>query len=159
MSTGFNQFTCIGNLGNDPETKYSAAGVAITTISVGVSEQWKDKDGNKQERTEWVRVTFFNKLAEIAGEWLKKGQLVFIQGKMRTDKYTDNEGVEKYSTKIIADTMKMLGGKRDSGDGERAERSSSPRPRSEAAPQREAQGGAAKSHDLDDNFDDDIPFN
>jgi len=153
MSSGFNQCSFIGNLGNDPEVKYTASGTTVATISLGVSEQWKNKEGEKQERTEWVRATAFGKLGDIIGEYLKKGNLVFIQGKMRTDKYTDKDGVEKYATKIIIDEMKMLGGKRD--DGDRAERQE--RPRQESAPRHEAP--PAKSNDFADDFaDDDIPF-
>lgn len=114
MSRGINKVILVGNLGNDPEVRYSQSGSAITTISVATSESWKDKNGEKQERTEWHRVKFFGKLAEIAGEYLKKGSLVYIEGSLRTEKYTDKSGVEKYSTDIIASEMQMLGGKPDS---------------------------------------------
>lgn len=105
--------------------RYSQSGSALTTISVATSESWKDKDGNMQERTEWHRVKFFGRLAEIAGEYLKKGRQVYIEGRLRTEKYTDKAGVEKYSTDIIADEMQMLGGNPGmggEGGGERAER-------------------------------------
>jgi single-strand DNA-binding protein len=110
MARGINKVILVGNLGNDPEVRYSQSGSALTTISIATSESWKDKDGNLQERTEWHRVKFFGRLAEIAGEFLKKGRQVYIEGRLRTERYTDKEGVEKYSTDVIADEMQMLGG-------------------------------------------------
>lgn len=118
MARGINKVILVGNLGNDPEVRYSQSGTAMTSISVATSESWKDKtSGEQQERTEWHRVKFFGRLAEIAGEYLKKGSQVYIEGKLRTDKYTDKAGVEKYSTDIIADEMQMLGGKTGGGEG------------------------------------------
>jgi single-strand DNA-binding protein len=111
MSKGINKFIGVGSLGADPEVRYSQSGTAMTSISIAVNEAWKDKNGEKQERTEWIRVKFFGKLAEIAGEYLKKGSQVYVEGKLRTEKYTDKAGVEKYSTDIIADEMQMLGAK------------------------------------------------
>jgi len=117
MSRGINKTTLVGHIGKDPETRYTAAGAAITTISVATSEQWKDKEtGEQKEHTEWHRVQFFGRLAEIAGEYLRKGSQVYIEGKLRTDKYTDKEGVERYATNIIAHEMQMLGGKPEGGD-------------------------------------------
>ncbi|KRE88741.1 single-stranded DNA-binding protein [Frateuria sp. Soil773] len=111
MARGINKVIIVGNLGNDPETRYTAGGTAVTSLSVATSEQWTDKQsGERQERTEWHRVKLFGKLAEIAGEYLKKGRQVYIEGSLRTDKYTDKNGVEKYSTDIIASDMQMLGG-------------------------------------------------
>jgi len=110
MSRGINKVILVGNLGNDPDVRYSQSGSAITTISVATSDSWTDKNGEKQERTEWHRVKFFGKLAEIAGEYLKKGRQVYVEGALRTEKYTDKNGVEKYSTDIIANEMQMLGG-------------------------------------------------
>ncbi|HJR14204.1 MAG TPA: single-stranded DNA-binding protein [Rhodanobacteraceae bacterium] len=111
---GINKVIIVGNVGKDPEMRYSASGTAFCTISVATSEQWKDKQtGEKQERCEWHRVKFFGKLAEIAGEYLKKGSQVYVEGALRTDKYTDKEGVERYSTDIIANEMQMLGGQRE----------------------------------------------
>lgn len=111
-----NKVQIIGNLGADPETRYSAAGKAVTSIRVATTEKWKDKEtGEAKEATEWHRIKFFGRLAEIAGEYLKKGRMVYVEGRLKTDKYTDKDGVEKYSTDIIGDEMKMLGG----GDGER----------------------------------------
>jgi single-strand DNA-binding protein len=111
---GINKVILVGNVGADPEVRYSQSGAALTTISVATSESWKDKDGNMQERTEWHRVKFFGRLAEIAGEYLKKGRQVYIEGRLRTEKYTDKAGVEKYSTDVIAEEMQMLGGAQNS---------------------------------------------
>lgn len=111
MARGVNKVILVGNLGNDPEVRYTSSGAAITSLSIATSESWTDKQsGEKQERTEWHRVKMFGKLAEIAGEYLKKGRQVYIEGSLRTDKYTDKSGVEKYSTDIIASDMQMLGG-------------------------------------------------
>ena len=127
MARGINKVILVGNLGNDPEVRYSQSGSAITTISVATSESWKDKDGNVQERTEWHRVKFFGRLAEIAGEYLKKGRQVYIEGSLRTEKYQDKQtGQDRYSTDIIADEIQMRGGNPGGmggeGGGERAER-------------------------------------
>jgi single-strand DNA-binding protein len=112
MARGVNKVILVGTLGKDPEVRYSQSGAAMTTISVATNESWKDKQtGEKQERTEWHRVKFFNRLAEIAGEYLKKGGQVYIEGSLRTEKYTDKQGVERYSTDIIANEMQMLGGR------------------------------------------------
>ena len=109
---GVNKVILIGNVGKDPETRYSAGGTAIASVSVATSESWKDKQtGEKQERTEWHRVKFFGKLAEIVGEYLKKGSQVYVEGALRTDKYTDKGGIERYSTDVIANEMQMLGGR------------------------------------------------
>lgn len=147
MSRGINKVILVGNLGNDPEVRYSQSGSAITTISVATSESWKDKDGNQQERTEWHRVKFFGRLAEIAGEYLKKGKQVYVEGSLRTEKYTDKSGVEKYSTDIIANEMQMLGGV---GGDERPQR------KPQDKPQRQERASAPAG---DPSFpDDDIPF-
>lgn len=176
MARGVNKVILVGNLGNDPEVRYSQSGSAITTISVATSESWKDKNGEQQERTEWHRVKAFGRLAEIMGEYLKKGRQVYIEGSLRTEKYTDKNGVEKYATDIIADEMQMLGGVGEGGGGgqrgggERAERA--PRPSSgggggeRSAPRgggdygsRSGGGNAAPPSRNDDPFpDDDIPF-
>lgn len=111
-SKGINKVILVGNLGADPETRYTAGGQAITSIRIATSESWKDKTtGEMQEKTEWSRVKFFGRLAEIAGEYLKKGRQVYIEGRLQTDKYTDKDGVERYATDIIANEMQMLGGK------------------------------------------------
>ncbi len=111
MARGINKVIIVGNLGADPETRYTGNGTAITSIRLATSESWTDKQsGEKQERTEWHRVKLFGRLAEIAGEYLKKGRQVYIEGSLRTDKYTDKDGVERFSTDIIAAEMQMLGG-------------------------------------------------
>lgn len=163
---GLNQVNLIGTLGKDPEVRYSQSGNAATTISIATNEKWTDKNGEVQERTEWHRVKFFGKLAEIAGEYMEKGGQVYVRGKLRTEKYTDKQGVEKYSTDIIADEMILLGGKGDRPEGEdrterNAPRGSSGNSGGRSAP---AYGGGepargAQRPRVDDDFpDDDIPF-
>ena len=116
MARGINKVIIVGNLGADPETRYTGNGTAITSIRIATSENWTDKQsGEKQERTEWHRVKLFGRLAEIAGEYLKKGRQVYIEGSLRTDKYTDKDGVERFSTDIIAAEMQMLGGGTEGG--------------------------------------------
>jgi single-strand DNA-binding protein len=118
MARGINKVILVGNLGADPETRYTANGGAITSIKVATSESWKDKQtGEMQERTEWHRVKFFGRLAEIAGEYLRKGRQVYIEGSIRTDKFTDKEGNDRYFTDIIASEMQMLGGNPGEGGG------------------------------------------
>lgn len=163
MARGINKVILVGNLGNDPETKYTQGGMAVTKVSLATTSVRKDKEGNTQERTEWHRVTFFGKLGEIAGEYLRKGSQVYVEGSIRYDKYTGQDGVERYSTDIIADEMQMLGG-RPGAEGGAPRRESSGEPRSARAPQ--PQGGAprreqapAKANDFGADFaDDDIPF-
>lgn len=160
MARGVNKVILVGNLGADPETRYTAGGQAITSIRIATSEAWKDKQtGEQQERTEWHRVKFFGRLAEIAGEYLKKGRQVYVEGSLRTDKYTDKDGIERYSTDIIADEMQMLGGNPGaeggggyrSGGGERPVRSGNAAvARSSTPPSRPAQDSSFE--------DDDIPF-
>lgn len=132
MARGVNKVILVGNLGHPPEVRYAQSGSAITTISLATSESWKDKNGEQQERTEWHKVKFFGKLAEIAGEYLTKGKQVYIEGALRTEKYADKQGVEKYTTFIVADEMQMLGG----SGGQREERESE-------APKRDYQGTTA----------------
>ena len=161
MARGINKVILVGNLGNDPDVKATQGGTTITTISVATSEQWKDKQtGQAQERTEWHRVKFFGRLAEIAGDYLRKGSQVYIEGSLRTDKYTDKNGVERYTTDIIANEMQMLGGRGDGGQGGgNYERGSRPAPaqRREPAPSRASAPAPAAGFD-DVPFDDDIPF-
>lgn len=106
-----NKVQIIGNLGKDPEERSFADGSPVTNITVACSEKYKDKQGEQKEITEWVNVVFFGKLAEIAGQYLRKGSSVYVEGKMKTEKYTDKNGIEKYSTKVIGQSMQMLGGK------------------------------------------------
>jgi single-strand DNA-binding protein len=155
-----NKVIIIGNLGRDPETRYMPSGDAITNIAVATTETWKDKvSGEKKEQTEWHRIAFFGKLAEIAGQYLKKGSQVYIEGSLRTRKYTDKDGVEKYSTEIRADVMKMLGSRQGMG-GSAAddEYGSAPPPQRQ---QSESSGSSRPAQRPASNFndmDDDIPF-
>ena len=113
-----NKVILLGNLGRDPETRYTTGGDAVTNLNIATSEQWKDKSGEKQERTEWHRVVLFGRQAEVAGEYLKEGRSVYIEGRLQTRKYTDKDGVEKYSTEIVADRMQLIGGARDGAGGD-----------------------------------------
>src|SRR5947208_1299794 len=163
-----NKVILLGNLGRDPETRYTTGGDAVTTLNIATSEQWKDKSGEKQERTEWHSVVLFGRQAEIAGEYLKKGRSVYIEGRLQTRKYTDKEGVEKYSTEIVGDRMQLLGGGRDAGGGGAPagdDFSSGPASRGGGAREGGGSGGSgggakpggAPKKNVDD-FDDDIPF-
>ena len=155
-----NKVILVGNLGRDPETRYTTGGDAVTNLNIATSETWKDKAGEKQEKTEWHRVVLFGRQAEIAGEYLKKGRSVYIEGRLQTKKYTDKDGVEKYSTEIVGDRMQLLGSRDGSGGGD-AEFSGG----GGGGARREGGGagagaakpaGAAKKNV--DDFDDDIPF-
>lgn len=167
MARGINKVILVGNLGGDPETRYTAGGSAITTIKVATSESWKDKNtGENVDKTEWHRVKFFGRLAEIAGEYLKKGRQVYVEGKLRTDSYTDKDGVQRYTTDIIADEMQMLG-TGTGGGGERADRGDrgdqgyGEAPRRSAPAARPAPAPAQRSPanvPPPDDFSDDIPF-
>lgn len=118
MARGVNKVIIVGNLGNDPESKYLPSGGAVTNISVATSESWKDKNtGQQQERTEWHRVVFFNRLAEIAGEYLRKGSKVYLEGSLRTRKWQAQDGSDRYSTEIVASEMQMLDGRGDNAGG------------------------------------------
>ena len=168
MARGINKVILVGNLGADPETRYTAGGSAVTTIRIATSDSWKDKQtGEQQERTEWHRVKFFGRLAEIAGEYLKKGRQVYVEGSLRTDKYTDREGVERYTTDIIANEMQMLGGGGEGGGGGRPRGESAEGGGFRARPSRgtapapagaPAAGGGAGGGGVGDIEDDDIPF-
>ena len=143
MARGVNKVILIGNLGNDPEQKAMPNGNAVTNITVATSESWKDKQtGQQQERTEWHRVVFFNRLAEIAGQYLSKGSKVYLEGQLRTRKWQDQSGADRYTTEIIASEMQML----DSREGGQA-----PQPQQARQAPQEPAGS-------DDDFDDDIPF-
>lgn len=118
MARGVNKVILVGNLGADPELRYTNNGTAVGEMRIATSEQWTDKQsGERQERTEWHRVTLWGKLAEIAGEYLKKGRQVYIEGSLRTEKYTDKDGIERYATKIVASDMQMIGGGEGGGAG------------------------------------------
>ncbi|AVJ32276.1 single-stranded DNA-binding protein [Stenotrophomonas sp. MYb57] len=143
MARGINKVILVGNLGNDPDVKYTQSGMAITRISLATTSVRKDKDGNQQERTEWHRVVFFGKLGEIAGEYLRKGSSVYVEGSLRYDKYTGQDGVEKYSTDIVADEMQMLGGRGEGGGGGGGggNFAGGERPQRQQAPRQEYGGG------------------
>jgi single-strand DNA-binding protein len=152
-----NKVQIIGNLGRDPEVRYMPSGDAMATIAVATTEKWKDKaTGETREATEWHRITFFGKLAEIVGQYLKKGSQIYVEGSLRTREYTDKDGIKKYATDIRADEMKMLGGTRTANDGSAPAPRQSPAPASRnAAPApRQPQGQAPNFSDMDD----DIPF-
>ena len=145
-----NKVILVGNLGRDPETRYMPDGAAITNVSVATSYQWTDKtSGEKKEETEWHRVVFRGRLAEIAREYLKKGSQVYVEGRLRTRKWQDKEGQDRYTTEIMADAMKMLGSR--SGAGE-------PRAEPSAEPRGEAKAAAKKPAGKFDDMEDDIPF-
>ncbi len=157
MARGVNKVIIVGNCGQDPETRFMPSGGAVTNLSLATSESWKDKNtGDQQERTEWHRVVFFNRLAEIAGEYVKKGSKLYIEGSLRTRKWQGQDGQDRYTTEIVASEMQMLDsrGGQQSGDYDQSQGSyqqSAPQPQ-QSAPQQSApqqQGGA---------FDDDIPF-
>jgi single-strand DNA-binding protein len=164
-----NKVILIGNLGRDPEVRYTPSGAAICNVTLATSRNWKNKEsGERVEETEWHRVVFYDRLAEIAGEYLKKGRPVYVEGRLKTRKWTDKEGVEKYTTEIIAMEMQLLGGREGGGGGGMGggmggddDMGSAPAPRSappqrSAAPQRPAP--APKSATGFDDMDDDIPF-
>jgi single-strand DNA-binding protein len=156
MARGINKVILIGNLGDDPEVRYTQGGSAVANVRLATTESWKDKEsGEKQERTEWHRVVFFGRLAEIVAEYLKKGSQVYVEGSIRTNKWQDKEGKDRYTTEIIANEMQMLGGR--GGGGSRGGASA---PESGG---REKGGGESRVREekskKDDEFvDDDIPF-
>ncbi|MDH2916635.1 MAG: single-stranded DNA-binding protein [Gallionella sp.] len=150
-----NKAILIGRLGKDPETRYMTNGEAVTNVSLATSENYKDKNGEKQERTEWHNLVFYRRLAEIAGEYLKKGSMVYVEGRIQTRKWQDKEGKDRYTTEIVVNEMTMLGGKSSGGGSfEVVENQSSAPARS--APAAKPAAPAAKGNF--DNFDDDIPF-
>ncbi|MFO7593775.1 MAG: single-stranded DNA-binding protein [Pseudomonadota bacterium] len=165
MAKGVNKVILVGNLGRDPEVRYSASGSAITNINIATSEQWTDKQtGQKQERTEWHRVVLFNRLGEIAGEYLRKGSQVYIEGSLRTRKWQDQSGQDRYTTEIVANEMQMLGGRGGGGASDYNQGGGAPAPRQQpqsAPPAQQGGGNAAPApaggSNFDD-FDDDIPF-
>lgn len=166
MARGINKVILVGNLGDDPETRYTQGGMAVTTIRLATTSVRKDREGNQQERTEWHRVKFFGKLGEIAGEYLRKGSQVYVEGSIRYDKYTGQDGVERYFTDIVADEMQMLGG----GGGERLARAQrgegsgyGTQRQAPAQQGRATRGGDAPSRSsapppMDDFEDSEIPF-
>src|SRR5438874_11376249 len=152
-----NKVILVGNLGRDPETKYMPDGAAITNVSIATSYQRTDKaSGQKTEETEWHRVVFFSRLAEIAGEYLKKGSQVYVEGRLRTRKWQDKEGQDRYTTEIVADTMQMLGSR--AGAGEPREPRGEPLGAKAAEPKATATASAKKPAGKLDDMEDDIPF-
>ena len=151
MARGVNKVIIVGNLGQDPETRYMPSGSAVTNFTVATNESWKDKQtGEQKDRTEWHRVAMFNRLAEIAAEYLRKGSQVYIEGKLRTRKWQGQDGTDRYTTEIIADEMQMLGGRGGAGGGGGD---------FGGAPSRGKSGGGSAPPQSDpDEFDDDIPF-
>lgn len=149
MARGVNKVILIGNLGKDPEVRYTPSGLAVANITLATSESWKDKtSGEMQERTEWHRIVFYQRLAEIAGEYLRKGSKVFVEGRLQTRKWQDKTtGQDKYTTEIIADNMQMLDSKGGSGNDASYER-----------PAATAATASAEAAPALDSFDDDIPF-
>ncbi len=149
-----NKVILVGNLGRDPETRYTTGGDAVTNIRVATTDTWKDKNGEKQEKTERHTVVFFGRQAEIAGEYLKKGRQVYVEGRLQTRKWQDKEGQDRYTTEIVADRMQMLGSREGSGApvaAEPSERAPAPEPRTGKS------AGAPAKKNVDD-LDDDIPF-
>ena len=141
MARGINKVILVGNLGSDPETRAMPSGAYVTNISVATSESWKDKQtGDQKERTEWHKIVFFGRLAEIASEYLRKGSQVYVEGSLRTNKWQDKEGRDRYTTEIVASEMQMLGSRSGAG-----------------VPAQAASGGGAPAP-ANDQFDDDIPF-
>ncbi len=152
MARGVNKVIIVGNLGKDPETRYMPSGSAVTNLRIATTEAWKDKQtGDQQERTEWHAVAMFGRLAEIAAEYLRKGSQVYIEGKLRTRKWQDKEGKDRYTTEIVADEMQMLGSKGGGGGASAA-------PAASASQQRPAAVNDSVDSGPPGDFDDDIPF-
>jgi single-strand DNA-binding protein len=150
-----NKVILIGNLGRDPEVRYTPSGAAVCNFSIATTRNWKNKDtGEKVEETEWHRIVFYDRLAEVAGEYLKKGRPVYVEGRLKTRKWTDKDGVEKYTTEIVGENLQLLGGRDEAGTSP-GESGGQPRAASGAA--RPAQGRAPSATGFD-SMDDDIPF-
>jgi len=167
-----NKVQIIGNLGKDPEVRYMPSGDAVANITVATTDKWKDKQsGEQRENTEWHRISFFGKLAEIAGQYLHKGSQVYIEGKLQTRKYTDKDGVEKFATEIKADSMQMLGSRQGDGGGQQGnaprqqgnqrQQGNAPQQRQQGNGNAPRQGGNQRQQPQNNGFDDmddDIPF-
>ncbi len=153
-----NKVILVGNLGQDPEVKYMPSGGAVTNISIATTDTWTDKSsGQKQERTEWHRVVFFNRLAEIVGEYLRKGSQVYIEGNLRTRKWQDQNGQDKYTTEIVAREMQMLGSRAGGSSDFQQNQNNTPQQQQGSAPQQSTPQQSEPPQNFD-NFDDDIPF-
>lgn len=149
-----NKVILVGNLGRDPEIRYTPEGAAVCSVSIATTRQWKDKtSGEKREDTEWHRIVFYDGLAKIVGEYLKKGRSIYVEGRLKTRKWTDKDGIERYTTEVIAEQMQMLGGSRDGGGGETEFDA-------EASTRAPARAPAAKTVSSSNfaEMDDDIPF-
>jgi single-strand DNA-binding protein len=177
MARGVNKVILVGNLGKDPEVRYTPSGSAVANVTIATSDQWKDKQtGEQQERTEWHRVVFFNRLAEVVAEYVKKGQQIYVEGRIQTRKWQDQSGQDRYTTEIVANEMQMLGGRGGGGGGAQQGGFSQDMDQSQPAQQRQAPqtargaaagGAGAQSGNPSnapaqggayDDFDDDIPF-
>ena len=159
MARGVNKVILIGNLGRDPEVRYTASGSAIANVTIATSDSWKDRQtGEQQERTEWHRVVFFSRLAEIAAEYLKKGSKVYVEGRLQTRKWQDQQGQDRYTTEIVGNEMQMLdsrgGGSADFSKPAAGPGDGAPTP----GPSQQGAGGPQRPDQGDDDFDDDIPF-
>jgi single-strand DNA-binding protein len=155
-----NKVILVGNLGRDPETRYTTGGDAVTNIRVATTDTWKDKNGEKQEKTEWHTIVFFGRQAEIAGEYLKKGRQVYIEGRLQTRKWQDKEGQDRYTTEIVADRMQMLGSRESASSASSVPSDPSEREPAAAGASAGARkgGSAAPAKKSVDDLDDDIPF-
>ena len=171
MARGVNKVIIVGNCGQDPETRFMPSGGAVTNLSIATSESWKDKNtGDQQERTEWHRVVFFNRLAEIAGEYVKKGSKLYVEGSLRTRKWQGQDGQDRFTTEVVASEMQMLdsrggqqGGGSDQSQGGGGYQQSAPQQSQQQAPQQSApqqsqQQPSQQQAPQDGAFDDDIPF-
>ncbi len=160
MARGINKAILIGNLGRDPQTRYTQGGAAVTNFSIATSESWKDRQtGEQQERTEWHNIVCFARLGEIAGEYLRKGSKVYIEGRLQTRKWQDKDGGDRYTTEIVANEMQMLDGRGDAGDasdGPPRQTGARKPARNDAQAEPSYDGGATS--DFGDDIDDDIPF-
>lgn len=162
--SNFNRVQVIGRLGRDVEIRYTQAGKAVASLAVAAGEKWKDQNGNVQEHTEWFNVSMFGRLAEVAGEFLQKGSLVFIEGKQRTEKYQDKDGNDRYSVKLMADQMKMLGGNGGGNNNQNQQSNNSYQKGNNSYQQnsqqqsQQPQGNTPPMGEPDFDFDDDIPF-
>ena len=162
--SNLNKVQIIGRLGQDPDVRYTQAGKCVASMSVAVSEKWKDQQGQQQERTEWFNVSLFGRLGEIAGEYLKKGALVYIEGKQRTEKWTDNNNQDRYSVKLIADQMQMLGGREGAAPGNQSggyQQRPDPEQQKNGRPQsrlNQQSGNKPPMAEPDFDMDDDLPF-
>ena len=159
MARGVNKVILVGNLGNDPDIRYTAGGAAVGNISLVTAESWKDKNsGEQQEKTEWHRIVFFGRLAEIVGEYLRKGSQVYIEGRLQTRKWQDKEGHDRYTTEIVANEMQMLGSKNGGAASYESASQSQPVQDQNYAPTESQTTPASTSAPKVDDFDDDIPF-